>query len=185
MLFLVYESYVFSFSFFTLQSRVCKIRLYLHSSKDPSTFIFNKEKELQKLGYGLWDNDLIFNFLTKEKQAVNGTIPCRGSYEKDISLYQQLVETLTAPGAVVLDVFASVGKQHYLVIDILFLSKVGFLKKPRFRFRVRFRVYFNLLKYSLTVDFYVVLQEILLLLVRTAAVMLWLLKMTWRSSTTS
>jgi hypothetical protein len=126
----VYESYVFSFSFFTLQSRVCKIRLYLHSSKDPSTFIFNKEKELQRLGYGLWDNDLIFNYLSEEKQAVNGTTPWRGSYEKDILLYQQFVEILTAPGAVILDVFASVGKQHYLVIDILFLYEVGFLSKP-------------------------------------------------------
>ena len=103
--------------------------MYLHSSKDPTTFIFNKEKELQKLGYGLWDNDLVFNFLTEDKQLVNGTIPWRGSYEKDTSLYQQFVETLTAPGAVVLDVFASLGKEHFLVIDILFLSKVGFLKK--------------------------------------------------------
>ena len=84
---------------------------------------------MQKLGYGLWDNDIIFNFLTEEKEAVNGTIPWRGSYEKDISLYQQFVETLTAPGAVVLDVFALVGKQHYLIIDIPFLSKVVFLKK--------------------------------------------------------
>ena len=73
----------------------------------------------------LWDKDLIFNFLTEEKQAVNGTTPWRGSYEKDILLYQQFVETLTAPGAIVLDVFASVGKQHYFSIDILILYKAG------------------------------------------------------------
>jgi len=59
---------------------------------------------------GVAESDVLFNFTTSASQSMNGSVPWRGTYEKDPVFLQMLIEAFTRPGSIILDAFASLGE---------------------------------------------------------------------------
>jgi hypothetical protein len=73
-------------------------------------FSLQPVEELEALGIDVSTDDVLHNLVTKESQLMRGSIPWRGSREKDPLLLQMLIESTTSVGNLVMDCTASTGK---------------------------------------------------------------------------
>lgn len=90
--------------------RFC-IRLLVRDTAGASapSFSFQPVQELLDLDIDVSSDDVLHNLVTKETQMMRGSIPWRGSREKDPLLLQMLIEATTSPGDIVMDCSASTG----------------------------------------------------------------------------
>jgi hypothetical protein len=65
---------------------------------------------------------LLYNFVTRDSQLMNGAIPWRGSEEKDPLLLQMLIEACTEVGDIVVDCIAATGDSLPLSFMIYILD---------------------------------------------------------------
>jgi hypothetical protein len=72
-------------------------------------FSFQPVQELLNYDIDVGRDDVLHNFVTKDSQLMSGSIPWRGSREKDPLLLQMLIEATTSPGDIVMDCSASTG----------------------------------------------------------------------------
>jgi hypothetical protein len=73
-------------------------------------FSLQPVEELEALDIDVSTDDVLHNLVTKESQLMRGSIPWRGSREKDPLLLQMLIESTTSVGNLVMDCTASTGK---------------------------------------------------------------------------
>jgi hypothetical protein len=74
------------------------------------------------VGIDLYEDDLLHNFVTRDSQLMNGTIPWRGSREKDPLLLQMLIEACTKVGDIVVDCIVAIGDSLLLGFMIFILN---------------------------------------------------------------
>jgi hypothetical protein len=82
--------------------------------RDPistTTFAFHlcSIPKIENARIDLYEDDLLHNFVTKDYQLMNVTIPWRGSREKDPLLLQMLIEACTEAGDIVVDCTTATG----------------------------------------------------------------------------
>ena len=94
----------------SLQNRLFCIRVYLHSSKAPTSFKLNVNDELKIIGMSMEESNVLFNYTSFKTQSTKSGVPWRGPHEKDPAFFQMVIKALTKPGHLVLDPFASIGK---------------------------------------------------------------------------
>ena len=64
---------------------------------------FHSILEIENAGIDLYENDLLYNFVTKDSQLMNGAIPWMGSRENDPLLLQMLIQTYIEVGDIVVN----------------------------------------------------------------------------------
>jgi hypothetical protein len=79
------------------------------SASEPA-FSLQPVKELEALGIDVSIDDVLHNLVMKESQLMRGSIPWRGSREKDPLLLQMLIESTASIGDLVMDCTALTGK---------------------------------------------------------------------------
>ena len=89
----------------SFQNRLFRIRVYLHSSKAPTSFKLNVNDKLKVIGMGMEESNVLFNYTSFKTQSTKSGVPWRGPHEKDLAFFQMVIEALTKPG----DPFASIG----------------------------------------------------------------------------
>jgi hypothetical protein len=65
--------------------------------------------ELDSVGIDVVVDDVLFNLVTKDTQLMRGSIPWRGSREKDPLLLQLLIESSKQVGDIIHDCITSTG----------------------------------------------------------------------------
>jgi hypothetical protein len=73
-------------------------------------FSLQPVEELEALGIDVSTDDVLHNLVTKESRLMRGSIPWRGSREKDPLLLQMLIESTTSVGDLVMDCTTLTGK---------------------------------------------------------------------------
>lgn len=91
--------------------------MYLHATKPMASLSLRIDEELSKLGMGMDETNVLFNYTSVSSQAMKDGVPWRGAHEKDVAFYLMVVEALTQPGDLVLDPFASIGELVIFAID--------------------------------------------------------------------
>ena len=92
----------------TLQFCICLLVRDIAGGSAPP-FAFQPVEELMDFDIDVRSDDVLHNLVTKETQMMRGTIPWRGSREKDPLFLQMLIEATTSPGDIVMDCSASNG----------------------------------------------------------------------------
>ena len=103
------------------QSRRFRVLLLVQQNFDVTSFTFNKNEALSKMGMGVEESDVLFNYTSANFQSMQGLIPWRGAREKDASFLQMLIEVVSQPQAIVLDAFASIGQSFSYLNQVRFL----------------------------------------------------------------
>ena len=75
------------------------------------------DEELSKLGMGMDETNVLFNYTSVSSQAMKDGVPWRGAHEKDVAFYLMVVKALIEPGDLVLDSFASIGELLIFTIN--------------------------------------------------------------------
>jgi hypothetical protein len=73
-------------------------------------FSLQPVEELEALEIDVSTDDVLHNLVMKESQLMRGSIPWRGSKEKDPLLLQMLIESTTSVGDLVMNCTTSTGK---------------------------------------------------------------------------
>ena len=68
-----------------------------------STFCLHCIPKIENASIDFYKDDVLHNFITRESQFINGTIPWKDSREKDPLLLQLLIEVGTKIGDIVID----------------------------------------------------------------------------------
>jgi len=74
-----------------------------------SNFSFQPIPTLDQHGVDVARDDILMNYVTRDEQLMNGTLPWRGPREKSVLLMQMLIQASTLPGDIVLDCTAATG----------------------------------------------------------------------------
>jgi hypothetical protein len=73
-----------------------------------SAFRLYSIPETKNVGIDLYEEDVLYNFVTMDSQLMNGSIPWRGSKEEDLLFLQMLIEDGTPVGDIVVDYTAAI-----------------------------------------------------------------------------
>ena len=69
--------------------------MYLHATKPMASLTLRIDEELKKLGMGMDETNVLFNYTSVSSQAMKDGVPWRGAHEKDVAFYLMVVEALS------------------------------------------------------------------------------------------